>query len=53
MPPVTPPRTRALDRTVFAFDSKAYASSLAKLDAPLRPNARLRRTLRTTAPWEK
>ena len=42
-----------LDRTVFAFDSKAHASFLAKLDAPPRPNARLRRTLRTPPPWEK
>ena len=42
-----------LDRTVFAVNSKAYAEFLARLDAPPRPNDRLRRSLRTTAPWEK
>ena len=42
-----------LDRTVFAVNPKAYAEFLARLDAPPRPNARLRRSLRTAAPWEK
>jgi uncharacterized protein (DUF1778 family) len=42
-----------LDRTVFAVDPKAHAEFLARLDAPPKPNARLRRALRTTAPWEK
>lgn len=42
-----------LDRTVFAVNAKAYAEFLARLDAPPRPNVRLRRSLRTTAPWEK
>ena len=42
-----------LERTVFAVDSKAYAEFLARLDAPPRPNERLRRALRTPAPWEK
>ena len=42
-----------LDRTVFVVDAKAYAEFLARLDAPPRPNARLGRTLRTKAPWEK
>jgi uncharacterized protein (DUF1778 family) len=42
-----------LDRTVFAMDPGAYAEFLARLDAPPRPNARLRRTLETPAPWEK
>jgi uncharacterized protein (DUF1778 family) len=42
-----------LDRTMFAVSPKAYAEFLARLDAPPRPNARLRRSLRTTAPWEK
>src|ERR1700690_445305 len=40
-----------LDRTVFAINAKAYAEFLARLDAPARPNARLRRSLRTAAPW--
>ncbi len=42
-----------LDRTVLAVNAKAYAEFLARLDAPPRPNARLRRSLRTNAPWEK
>jgi uncharacterized protein (DUF1778 family) len=42
-----------LDRTVFAMDPGAYAEFLARLDAPPRPNSRLRRTLETPAPWEK
>ena len=42
-----------LDRTVFVLDAKAYAEFLARLDAPPRPNDRLRRSLQTTAPWEK
>ena len=42
-----------LDRTVFAVNPKAYAEFLARLDAPPRPNARLRRSLQTAAPWEK
>ena len=42
-----------LDRTVFVLDAKAYAEFLARLDAPPRPNDRLRRSLQTNAPWEK
>ncbi|HVO99215.1 MAG TPA: DUF1778 domain-containing protein, partial [Bryobacteraceae bacterium] len=42
-----------LDRTVFAVTPKAYAEFLARLDARPRPNARLRRTMKTAAPWEK
>jgi len=42
-----------LDRTVFVMNPKAYAEFLKRLDAPPRPNARLRRTLQTPAPWEK
>ncbi|MGH7813197.1 MAG: DUF1778 domain-containing protein [Candidatus Binataceae bacterium] len=42
-----------LDRTVFWVDRKAYGEFLALLDAPPRPNARLRRSMRTRAPWEK
>jgi len=40
-----------LDRTIFAVDSKAYNDFLRRLDAPPRPNNRLRRTLRTPPPW--
>jgi uncharacterized protein (DUF1778 family) len=42
-----------LDVTVFKMDPKAYAEFLARLDAPPRPNSRLRRSLQTIAPWEK
>ena len=42
-----------MDRTVFAFSAKAYAEFLARLDAPPQPNARLRHSLETTAPWER
>lgn len=41
------------DRTVFVVSPKAYAEFLVRLDAPPRPNGRLRRSLRTAAPWEK
>ncbi len=42
-----------LDRTVFAVGPKTYAEFVARLDAPPRPNARLRRSLQAPAPWEK
>ena len=42
-----------LNRTVFIVNPKTYAEFLARLDAPPRPNARLRRSLQTKAPWEK
>ena len=41
-----------LDRTVFKVSPKAYAEFLALLDAAPKPNERLRRSLRTPAPWE-
>jgi uncharacterized protein (DUF1778 family) len=41
-----------LDRTMLSVDPKAYAEFLARLDAPARPNARLKRTMKTRAPWE-
>jgi uncharacterized protein (DUF1778 family) len=41
-----------LDRTIFTVTPKAYAEFLARLDAPPQPNERLRRTMRTSAPWE-
>ena len=41
-----------LDRTVFVMNPKAYADFVKRLDAPPKPNARLRKTMRTTAPWE-
>jgi uncharacterized protein (DUF1778 family) len=42
-----------LDRAVFMVDPQAYAAFLERLDAPPSPNARLCRSLRTAAPWEK
>ena len=42
-----------LDSLVFVVNPKAYAEFLVRLDAPPRPNARLRHSLQTTAPWEK
>ncbi|MEX2015907.1 MAG: DUF1778 domain-containing protein [Candidatus Hydrogenedentales bacterium] len=42
-----------LDRIVFMVDPEAYDSFLALLDAPPKPNDRLRRSLQTAAPWEK
>jgi uncharacterized protein (DUF1778 family) len=41
-----------LDRTVFAAGRVAFAKFLARLEAPPRPNERLRRTLKTPAPWD-
>lgn len=41
-----------LDRTVLTVSPKAYAEFVARLDRPPRPNARLRRTMKTRAPWE-
>ena len=42
-----------LERTVFSVDPKTYAKFLKRLDAPAKPNAKLRRSLTTKAPWEK
>jgi uncharacterized protein (DUF1778 family) len=41
-----------LDRTIFSVSGKAYAEFLARLDTPPNPNERLRRTMRSKAPWE-
>lgn len=42
-----------LDRTAYNVSPEAYAEFLRRLDAPPRPNARLRRALQTSSPWEK
>lgn len=42
-----------LDRSVITADSKAYAAFVRQLDASPRPNARLRKSLQSAAPWEK
>ena len=41
-----------LDRTVFAVNPTAYRQFLARLDAPPKPNKRLRKTMQSRAPWE-
>ncbi|MBB2833094.1 UNVERIFIED_ORG: uncharacterized protein (DUF1778 family) [Rhizobium esperanzae] len=42
-----------LDRTVFTVSPEIYAEYLALLDAPAEPNARLKRTMSTKAPWDE
>lgn len=41
-----------LDQSLIVLSPKAYIEFLARLDAPARPNERLRRSLRTRAPWK-
>ena len=41
-----------LDQIIFAVDPKAYAAFLARLNAPPKPNKRLRRSMQTSAPWD-
>ena len=40
-----------LDRTLFRMDRNAFGKFVAMLDAPPRPNARLRKLIQTKAPW--
>jgi len=42
-----------LDRTIFLVGAEVYAQFLSRLDAPPRPNKRLRQTMRSKAPWVK
>ena len=41
-----------LDRSFLSVTSDAYAAFLLRLDEPPRPNENLRKTMRTSAPWE-
>ncbi|HEV8246962.1 MAG TPA: DUF1778 domain-containing protein [Polyangiaceae bacterium] len=41
-----------LDRALLSVSPKAYAEFLARLDSPAKPNERLRRTMRASAPWK-
>ena len=41
-----------LERTLLSVAPDAYAAFVARLDAPPKPNARLRRTLQTEPPWK-
>ena len=40
-----------LDRALFMVDPDTHAAFLARLDAPPKPNDRLRRTIETPPPW--
>ena len=40
-----------LDRAILAVSPEAYSKFLARLDATPRPNARLRKTMRSPVPW--
>lgn len=41
------------DRAQFAVSAELYAAFIERLDAPPAVNQRLRRTMRTTPPWEQ
>jgi uncharacterized protein (DUF1778 family) len=41
-----------LERTMFVMNPKAYAEFVARLDAKPKPNARLRKTMKTPTPWK-
>ncbi|MGA2039655.1 MAG: DUF1778 domain-containing protein [Bryobacteraceae bacterium] len=41
-----------LDRTVFTVTPTAYREFLSRLDAPPKPNRRLRKSMKSPAPWE-
>jgi uncharacterized protein (DUF1778 family) len=42
-----------LERSLFVVSPEIYSKFLAMLDAPPKPNAGLRRTMRATPPWSK
>jgi uncharacterized protein (DUF1778 family) len=42
-----------LDQSLFLVSKATYAKFLAMLDAPAKPNARLRRTMKAKPPWSK
>jgi uncharacterized protein (DUF1778 family) len=41
-----------LDRALISVSKAAYEAFLKRLDAPSRPNARLRRTMKSPPPWK-
>jgi uncharacterized protein (DUF1778 family) len=43
--------TTILDRTLFRMDAGAFGRFTAMLDAPPQPNAKLRKLMKTKAPW--
>jgi uncharacterized protein (DUF1778 family) len=40
-----------LERTLISVSGSAYAEFLKRLDAPAKPNERLRRTMKSPPPW--
>ena len=42
-----------LDQVIIAANPQSYTEFLARLDTPSKPNERLRRTIKTSAPWDK
>ncbi len=42
-----------VERTMLVVTPEAYKAFVKRLDAKPRPNARLRQTMRTKAPWDK
>lgn len=42
-----------LDQAFFTVDEASFEKLQALIDSPLPPNDRLRRTLKTKAPWDK
>ncbi|TAL90346.1 MAG: DUF1778 domain-containing protein [Candidimonas sp.] len=42
-----------LDQAIISASPQAYAAFLSRLDAPPHPNERLRKTMQSTAPWDK
>lgn len=41
-----------LDRALISVSPKAYVEFLSRLDAPAKPNPRLRRAMRAPSPWK-
>lgn len=41
-----------LDRALVLVSPHAYAEFVARLDAPAKPNAQLRKTMRAPVPWK-
>lgn len=42
-----------LDRALISVTPDAYAEFLRRLDVPAKPNARLKKTMQSRAPWAK
>ena len=49
----TPTEEELLDRTIFVVSPAIYSKFLAMLDAPTKPNERLRRTMQAKTPWSE